>query len=141
MADDSPHEGRPALALTITVSNQLAFVPTLEALAARISEYVGCPASDARHLGEAVGCALTAASTLPADAPIGRFDIVFSGNDRVLRVELASTSSLPAGVTLEGALGGAVGVDRLRQLVDRVEFAEAGGRPVCCLTRQIRDVR
>lgn len=141
MADDSPHAGRPALALTVTVSNQLAFVPTLEALAARISEYVGCPTADARHLGEAIGCALTAASSGSADSSSGRLDIVFSGNSRVLRVELASTSSLPAGTTLEDAFGGVEGVDRLRQLVDRVEFAESNGRSVCRLTRQIRDVR
>lgn len=141
MADDSADAGRPPLALTVTVSTQLAFVPTLEALAARICEYVGCQASDARHLGEAIGCALTAASSRPAEPVIGRFDIVFSGNSRVLRVDLTSTTPLPPGTTLEHALGGAEGVDRLRQLVDRVEFAESDGHPVCRLTRQIRDVR
>jgi hypothetical protein len=142
MSADTPSPARSALALTVTVSNQPAFVPAIEALAARAGEYVGCPAGDARHLGQAVARALTEAWRRlgPGRSP-GRFDIVFQGNGRLLRVDLACTGPLPSGVTLEEAVGGADGVDELRRLVDRIEFGDANGCPFCRLTRRIRDPR
>jgi hypothetical protein len=142
MIDDAPHRGQSGLSLTVTVSSQPAFVPTLEALAVRIGEYVGCPADDARNLGRAVGRALGDTwRRLGPDRTPGRFDIMFHGNGRLLRVDLACEGPLPAGVTLEDALGGADAVNGLRQLVDRIEFGDADGSPYCRLTRQIRDVR
>ena len=141
MTDDPPETEKSRLSLTVTVSSQPAFVPTLEALAARVGEYVGCPEEDARHLGQAVGRALgeTWRRLGPGQAP-GRFEIVFHGNGRLLRVDLASKTPLPVGVTLEDALGGHEGLSGLRQLVDRIEFGDAGGYPYCRLTRQIREV-
>jgi hypothetical protein len=128
--------------LTVTVSSQPAFVPMLEALAARVGEYVGCPADDARHLGQAVGQTLVEAwRRLGPERTPGRFDLVFQGNGRLLRVDLACASPLPAGESLERVLGGVDGIDGLRQLVDRIEFGDAGGHSYCRLTRQIRDGR
>jgi hypothetical protein len=128
--------------MSVTVSNEPALLPTVEALAARAGEYVGCPADDARHLGEAVGQALRATwRHLGSNGTPGRFDLVFQGNSRLLRVDLACTSPLPAGVTLQDALGGAEGVDQLRRLVDRIEFGAEKGCDYCRLTRQIRPSR
>jgi hypothetical protein len=142
MADDGERGGGAGLSLTVTVSSQQAFVPTLEALAARIGEYVGCSADEAKRLAQAVGRALSDASRrFGSDHASGRFDIVFHGNGRLLRVDLSCTSPLPAGVTLEDALGGEDAVSLLRKLVDRVEFGEAPRGPFCRLTRQIRDAR
>jgi hypothetical protein len=140
MSDDSQRAGRAGLPVTVTVSRQPAFVPTLEAITMRIGEYVGCPAEAARHLGQAVALALgqTWRHLGPDQAP-ARFHIVFHGDGRLLKVDLACMSPLPAGVTLEAALGGADGVTGLRQLVDRIEFGDADGCPYCRLTRQIRD--
>jgi hypothetical protein len=142
MADVSAETGRSGLSMTVTVSSQLAFVPTVEALAARVGEYVGCPADEARHLGQAVGRALSETwRQLGPDRKPGRFDIVFQGNGRLLRVDLTCRTPLPAGLTLEAALGGADAVARLRPLVDRIEFGDTDGCPYCRLTRQIRDAR
>jgi hypothetical protein len=142
MTDDSQRPTRPGVSLTITVSNQPAFVPTLEALTARIGEYAGCPAEEARHLGQAVGRALGETwRHVGPDQASGRFDIVFQGNGRLLHVDLACRLPLPAGVTLEDALGGPAALTGLRRLVDRVEFGETGGTPYCRLTRQVRGTR
>jgi hypothetical protein len=142
MTGESPQSEKSGLSLTVTVSSQPAFVPALEALAARVGEYVGCPAEDAKHLGQAVGRALGGVwRRLGPERSPGRFEIMFQGNGRLLRVDLACTSPLPAGVTLEEAFGGAEAVDHLRQLVDRLEFGDADGAPYCRLTRQIRDAR
>jgi hypothetical protein len=142
MTDDSSNAAGAGLALTVTVSSQPAFVPALEALTTRVGEYVGCPVEEARHLGQAVARALGQTWRHLGPAPGSpRFDIVFHGNGRVLRVDVACAGPLPAGVTLEDALGGAEGVTDLRQLVDRVEFGDSDGRPYCRLTRQIRDGR
>jgi hypothetical protein len=141
MTEQSPQAGVPRLSLTVTVSSQPAILPTLEALAARVGEYVGCPAEDARDLGQAVGRALGDAWRHLGAAAVPGFEVAFQGNGRVLRVELVCASPLPAGVTLQEALGGAEGVDRLRQLVDRIEFGADRGCAYCRLTRQIRDFR
>lgn len=140
MNDDSQRSERAGLQVTVTVSSQPAFVPTLEALTMRIGEYVGCPAEAARHLGRAVALALgeTWRHLGPNGAP-GRFDIVFQGDGRLLKVDLACTSPLPPGVTLEAVLGGPGDAAGLRPLVDRIEFGDADGCPYCRLTRQIRD--
>jgi hypothetical protein len=139
---DAQPAGRTGLSLSVTVSSQAAFVPALEALARRVGEYVGCPADDALHLGQAVGRALadTWRHLGPARMP-GRFDILFHGNGRLLRVDVTCPAPLPAGVTLEDALGGPAGVDQLRLLVDRIEFGHSGDCPFCRLTRQIREHR
>jgi hypothetical protein len=140
MNDDAQRSGRSGLSVTVTVSTQAAFVPTLEALTMRIGEYVGCPAEAARHLGEAVARALGETwRHLGPDRTPGRFDIVFQGDGRLLKVDLACKSPLPPGVSLEEALGGPAATSGLRQLVDRVEFGDSDGHPYCRLTRQIRD--
>jgi hypothetical protein len=142
MADASQHPARSALSMTVTVSSQPAFVPMLEALATRAGEYVGCPAEDARRLGEAVRRALGDSwRHLGPERRPGRYDIVFQGNTRLLRVDLTCKSPLPDGVTLEQALGGPEALEGLRHLVDRIEFGDTDGRPFCRLTRQIRDHR
>ena len=140
MNDDAQRSERSGLSMTVTVSSQQAFVPTLEILTARVGEYVGCPAETARRRGEAVGRVLgeTWRHLGPAQAP-GRFDLVFHGDGRLLKVDLACKSPLPPGVSLEEALGGAPAMTGLRQLVDRIEFGDADGCPYCRLTRQIRD--
>lgn len=142
MTEAPPHQPRAAFSMTVTVSSQLAFLPALEALTARVGEFVGCQAEAAKHLGTAVTRALTGAwRGLDRRGSGGHFDLVFRGNGRVLRVDLTCTAPLPAGTTLEEALGGAEAVVGLREFVDRVEFGDENGAPFCRLTQQIRDRR
>jgi hypothetical protein len=139
MSAESPQAVSQGLSLTVTVSSQPAFVPTVEALAAKVGEFVGCSADDARRLGQAVALALSDTwRHLGAGAVPPRFDVIFHGNGRVLRVDVACASPLPGGVTLEHALGSDA-MNGLRALVDRIEFGETDGCPYCRLTRQIRD--
>jgi hypothetical protein len=140
MTDDSPQPARSGLSLTVTVSSQAAFVPTLQALAERIGAYAGFRTEEARHFAQAVGRALVDAfNHLGPDNPPDAFEIVFQGTDRLLRVDMSCKGPLPAGVTLEQLLGGPAAVDDLRRLVDRVEFGQAEGAPYCRITQQIRD--
>jgi hypothetical protein len=137
---EAPLPPQAAFSMTVTVSSQPAFLPALEALTARVGEFVGCQAAAAKALGVAVARALTGAwRGLERGGSAGHVDLVFRGNGRVLRVDLTCTAPLPAGTTLEEALGGAEAVSGLRQFVDRVEFGDENGAPFCRLTQQIRD--
>lgn len=140
MSEDVQRAERSGLSMTVTVSRQPAFVPTVEALTVKIGEYVGCPADSARSLGQAVGRVLDEAwRHLGPEPDPGRFDLVFHGDGRLLRVDVSCRNSLPPGVSFEDALGGAASLSGLRALVDRVEFGHADGGPYCRLTRQIRE--
>lgn len=143
MTDDRPQSAGADLALTVTISCEPGLVPTLEALTARIGEYVGCGSEASRQVAEAVASVLqSGCASDSAAAPSGEFDVRFQGNDHLLRVDLTRTAPLPGGTTLKDTFREPDGAARLNRLVDRVEFGETDdGCPSCRLTRQIRDAR
>lgn len=142
MTEDWPQTGGAGLALTVTVSCEPGFVPTVEALAARIGEYVGCRAEAAQQVARAVAHVLqSACQHMRAQGTDRQFEISFKGNDHLLCVDLTSSCPLPEGVTLEDAVARATGSADWRRLVDRIEFGDAKGCPYCRLTHQIRDIR
>ncbi len=143
MSDDRPQSAGADLALTVTISCEPGLVPTLEALTARIGEYVGCGPVAARQVAEAVASVLqSGCASGAAGDTAGEYDVRFQGNDHLLRVDLTRTAPLPRGTTFQDTLRAPDGAAGLSRLVDRVEFGETDdGCPSCRLTRQIRDAR
>lgn len=133
MTEDALRRTGPALALTCTVATQPVLVETVQALAARVGEHVGCSGDEARRLGEAVARAFDGViqHTPEAQRP-DHLDIRFQGNGTVLQVEVACGATPPAGFSLERALAGD-DLAALRARVDRVEFGDREGCPYCRL--------
>ncbi len=142
MADEAPRSGRTDLTLSLTLSGEEAFVDTVKALAARIGEFAGCPAGDAATLGQALGQAVHGiAQAAPAGAPVPMVDIAFQSNGRLLSIDMSCEAGEAGDFPLEETLAASGDESAIRTLVDRVEFARAGSRQICRLTRQIRPAR
>ena len=139
-AEKPPGAGLP---LTCTLSTHEALVDAAQAVAARTAELAGCAADDADKLGAAMRTALEALiSQVPAARRPCELEVAFSGTERVLRVELScDTAAGDDGLALEQVLGEGEAGQRLRGLVDRVEFGREGPRQSCRLTRQIKRPR
>lgn len=142
MSDDRSQAAGTGVDLTVTVSCEPGLVPTLEALVARISEYVGCGTDAAREVAQAVASVVQSAcaSGQPPDA--GRqMDVHFDGTDHLLRVDLICRPPMPGDTTLQAAVSASAGSARSSGLVDRAEVRDVDGCPSCRLTRQFRNAR
>jgi hypothetical protein len=142
MADQSAGLPEAGLLLTFVVSREPAFLMTAEALFARAGEHAGCDGEDARRLGQAVRRALGGLiAHPPAGGEAGDLEVAFSGNGRLVRVDVGCTCAVNGSQSIEDALTGHGDTATLRRLVDRVEFVRDGSRQVCRLTQQVRSGR
>jgi hypothetical protein len=142
MADESQRPAPAAdMTVVLTISSQPAFFEAAEALTERVGGYAGCPPEDARKLGMAVRRTLGRAFAAgEGQTPPASFDVVYIGNGRVLRVDVACVAA-PGGFSLESSVTGTDQAATVRELVDRLEFGREGERQFCRLTRQIRATR
>lgn len=139
-AEKPPGAGLP---LTCTLSTHEALVEVAQAVAARTAELAGCMVDDAEKLGTAIRTALEALiSQVPAVRRPGELEVAFGGTERILRVDLSYDTAPGAdGIPFEQLLGEGEAGQKLRGLVDRVEFGRDGTRQSCRLTRQIKRPR
>jgi hypothetical protein len=135
--DDAPATSRSHdLSFSVTLSAEPAFADSVGALAARAGDFAGCPADDARRLGDAVrevfarlaGCVPVTehlAVTVHGDARLVRVDV---------RCEFAGAQDLEQRIDGDGG-------PPIRSLVDRVEFGADGASRFCRITQQVRPAR
>jgi hypothetical protein len=138
MGNGASSSRAPDLDFSVTLSAEPAFAETAGALAARAGDFSGCPADDARRLGEAVreAFARLAATAAVAD----HFQLVIHGSPRLVRIDLCCDVA-EAGSGLEGRLAGQAHGEPIRDLVDRVEFGTDRGATYCRFTQQVRPSR
>jgi hypothetical protein len=136
---DAPEFARTHdLNFSVTLSAEPAFAETAGALAARAGDFAGCPADDARRLGEAVREAF---ARLAATATAAQhLQLVVQGSPRLVRIDLCC-SAAEAGAGLEARLEGPESAEPIQSLVDRVEFGTAHDAVFCRFTQQVRPTR
>jgi hypothetical protein len=138
MTDVPSPSGSQDLSFSVRLSAEPAFAETAGALAARAGDFSGCPADDARRLGEAVREAFSRLATTATIAD--EVELVVHGTPRIVRIDLccAQASATP---DLEARIASLEHGEPIRALVDRIEFGKEGGACYCRFTQQVRPTR
>lgn len=138
MSEATPSTNAQELTFSVILSAEPAFADTAGALAARAGDFSGCPADDARRLGEAVREAFSRLATTATIA--NHLQLIVHGSPRLVRIDLCCAAA-EAGAGLEARLAGQEHGEPIRALVDRVEFGTESGAAYCRFTQQVRPTR
>jgi hypothetical protein len=138
MSEAIPSARAQELNFSVTLSAEPAFAETAGALAARAGDFAGCPADDARRLGEAVREVF--AQLAETGVLKNELQMVVHGSPRLVRIDLCCAAA-DVGAGLEARLATHGVGEPIRSLVDRVEFGAEGNAAYCRLTQQVRPER
>ena len=131
--------------LDMTVSCDERFRPLLHQLVSRLIAYVGYGESDAAAVAGVVERAIGGARACMAGIPDASLDVRFVICETEMRVRIACPApgaAAGAGPALdrvlrEGGAGEDAPLDRIRQVMTRVEFGSEDGLDVCTLAKAL----